>query len=459
MSGIFQLTDGQFLNAFSGGQTQVGNDSLTVIFGTNSHITAGVDNELFLGATFSYHAGMQAEASYSVKTAIHKGASLTSELEKEDYYVDSYSTAVGASTSELGNIKRYRLSLFLLLTLQAGILAATGGTAIGYIMNATDDEKKTDLGVPTKVGRLLTVLNALGPVIAIIYAAYLTAAKKTFASAAGISPNAALSLHETGAVFLGNRKEAPPLSGDGNSAGMVIDPTGLELSASKTLRDYVRNDAIIRGFQNAAEGEDGATLKLHNTGMTVLNGKDFIANLKAPTAGDAQFEAKANNLKLQVMEQNGTVAAQAFLSLMKDEVSLKANDAHFFTAKEDEVRAAITKGSGAEMKLTNNDATLRHGNMQVKVEAGKISVGELTIDASGLKFGALTVFDPAAPAPLPPVQPPANAPQVVNASNASQQQQQQKQLEDDAAKAVVGAQIGVSQASNSASNLTQSTNP
>ncbi|NLC37332.1 MAG: hypothetical protein GX772_13020 [Alcaligenaceae bacterium] len=444
MSGISQLSEGQALNAFSGGKAECGTDALEVVLGTNTEITFGFTNELVLGSSFSYHAGVQMDALLGGQISLHKGPSVASELETEDYYVNSYSMAVGASGTEGLALNRLRNVLFLLLSAQAVSLTATGILTAVQMSKATDKEKVTDLGVSSEVGYLLTVLNNIGALVAIITAAFMLGWKKVNTSARASSPGAALSLHQTGVLFLGNRKanEVPPV--DPTNAGMLIDNTGLEISAAKIDREYRKDGAIIQGFETGASGEDGATFKLHNDGSTVLEGKSFAATLKAPSNGAAKYEVKANEHSLQVMDQAGTATTEALLTVKDKHIGLKSDARHSVTVETNNVSAAIT-GVNAEMKLTNQSSTLRFGNQQVEVKADKITVGKLTIDNTGLKFGDLTVFDPAAPQPLPAVQPSPEDKKIEKSNKESEQARKKKEAEDQSQKAVASAQIAASQ--------------
>lgn len=385
MTGIANYSEGDALNWFSGGKTEVSHkNNLEVVIGTNTEVTFGIKNEVYLGTQSNFSAGMKVEAYAGGEFILNEAGAIASTDRGDDYYMTSYATAVGASLGQISAMKKVRAGLFILLAAQGALMtAAAAAAAIRGKDEATDE-----LDIPPKLGKALTLSTHIATITAAVTALILAGLKKFNVLAEPSDPAGILSIDTTAGVFLGARQMTAP----NHSSGVLVNETGVQLSAAASDLGYRKpaNSTSVLGFNTDADTTEGARVEISNDGMTRIHGTGIHAALKVQN-GTASHAVLAQEHHLKVTGANSLAPTESAFGLSSTGALLQQRNDSALAVQQNSIDAAIGGDRGSAMRLTADESSIGTGGNRLTIDAHGIHLSfggsHFKMDAGGVSVG------------------------------------------------------------------------
>ncbi len=399
MTGIATVSEGEALNWYGGGKTELTTSSnLAVTYGAKTEVVVGFKNDFSLATQTGISVGSKFEASLALEMSVKKNAEVKSAADGEFYCTDTYVGTVGASATQLAAIKTLRTATFILLGSQtAAMLLATINATTAKVMSPESKEEIKVPGTEFNLGymtSIFTIAATIAPALMVVYA-------KLKGLGENNNPNGVFSMDAVGNVFLGTRDTVAPNA----TSGVLVDTTKVQLSSSATDLGYHRpGDSTFLGFNQAAgtPAAGGSRLEVRNDGTTAIFGKTLSAEL-INTLGVSLAEIKAQEHKLTVTQAGSTAVAGPALNLSATGAQMKYSATNSVAVNASGVSALAGGPTGSSLHLTATDASMgaAGNNLTINGTGVILTYGQskVQISAAGISFGnALTVMNPTAPA-------------------------------------------------------------
>lgn len=411
MTGIATVSEGEALNWYGGGKTELTTSSnLAVTYGAKTEVVVGFKNDFSLATQTGISVGSKFEASLALEMSVKKNAEVKSAKDGEFYCTDTYVGTVGASAAQLAAIKTLRTATFILLGSQtAAMLLATVNATTSKVMSPESKEEIKVPGTEFNLGymtSIFTIAATIAPALMVVYA-------KLKGLGENNNPNGVFSMDTVGTIFLGTRDTVSPNA----TSGVLVDTNKVQLSSSPNDLGYNRQEGpSVLGFQQDAGGTQtgGSRLEVRKDGTTAIFGKSFTANLVDPLGSpEVNFNAPSHRHIVTYSVDLDPLGPEFILDADGGRLQYGRTKGppdspnNSVAVTKDGVSALVSTkaglpGSGSALRLTQNDAsmgaagnnltinntgvTLTYGQSKVQISAAGISVGD-----------ALTVMNPTAP--------------------------------------------------------------
>lgn len=422
MTGIATVSEGEALNWYGGGKTELTtNSNLGVTYGVKTEVVVGFKSDFSLATQTDIFVGSKFDASLAIEMSLKKNAEITSAVDGEFYCMDTYVGTVGASAAQLAAVKTLRTASFILLASQtAAMLLATATATASKVMKPDSTEEITVPWTDFKLGYLTsiaTIAATIAPALMMVYSKLKDIGENN-------NPSGVLSMDADGGVFLGARSATPVLPlpipqgryarlvppppsvpiPQHPTSGVLVNSSSVKISSSSTDLGYNRqNGSSVLGFKKnpGKNNVRGSSLEVRGDGSTAIHGTRLSAELSS-NDGASVVEMKAQAHKLIVTSTTPDIEIGPALLLTPGAGVLKYDIENNVTINDTGVNAVAGGVAGSVLRLTKDNASMGAAGNNITINKAGVALtfgqSKIQINAAGISFGnVLSIMNPSAP--------------------------------------------------------------